>query len=207
MQLEVEAARQHPPPPGSPGGGNPVQGRSGSNASVGDFPHAPSPRHSQSAVPVVRRDDSQPSYEFVHLGHAVSVRLSNLHAHPVHGEHAQNRTPSPRCAWPDGSSSTGPSRLTCWTTSRRDCIDCWTGRHVRPPAGQPRHRGRYHEGRQEGTIATLRDLVTLKFGAEVAARLPALLEGLSEADRVARKWPLRSSPGCVRLGSDVSLLL
>ena len=41
------------------------------------------------------------------------------------------------------------------------------------------------EGRQEGTIATLRDLVTLKFGAEVAARLPALLEGLSEADRVA----------------------
>ena len=41
------------------------------------------------------------------------------------------------------------------------------------------------EGRQEGTIATLRDLVTLKFGAEVAAQLPALLEGLSEADRVA----------------------
>ena len=41
------------------------------------------------------------------------------------------------------------------------------------------------EGRQEGTIATLGDLVTLKFGAEVAAQLPALLEGLSEADRVA----------------------
>ena len=41
------------------------------------------------------------------------------------------------------------------------------------------------EGRQEGTIATLRDLVTLKFGAEVAAQLPVLLEGLSEADRVA----------------------
>ena len=41
------------------------------------------------------------------------------------------------------------------------------------------------EGRQEGAIATLCDLVTLKFGAEVAAQLPALLEGLSEADRVA----------------------
>ena len=92
--------------------------------------------------------------------------------------------PSPLCAWPDGSSSTGPSRLTCWTTSRRYCIDCWTGRHVRPPAGQPRHRGRYHEGRQEGAVATLRDLVTLKFGAEVAAQLPALLEELSEADRM-----------------------
>ena len=43
----------------------------------------------------------------------------------------------------------------------------------------------YQEGRQEGAIATLRDLVTLKFGAEVAAQLPALLEGLSDADRVA----------------------
>ena len=43
----------------------------------------------------------------------------------------------------------------------------------------------YQEGRQEGAIATLRDLVTLKFGAEVAAQLPVLLEGLSEADRVA----------------------
>ena len=42
----------------------------------------------------------------------------------------------------------------------------------------------YQEGRQEGAIATLRDLVTLKFGAEVAAQLPALLEGLSEADRI-----------------------
>ena len=41
------------------------------------------------------------------------------------------------------------------------------------------------EGRQEGAIATLRDLVTLKFGVEMAAQLPALLEGLSEADRVA----------------------
>ena len=40
------------------------------------------------------------------------------------------------------------------------------------------------EGRQEGAVATLRDLVTLKFGAEVAAQLPALVEGLSEADRI-----------------------
>ena len=42
----------------------------------------------------------------------------------------------------------------------------------------------YQEGRQEGAVATLRDLVTLKFGAEVAAQLPALLEGLFEADRI-----------------------